>query len=304
VAKPAAHDLYRIANDAGLGRIPDDDLDAWRRHENYYLNCLRDVDMKIGTVLDAMDAAGAWTNTIVVFTSDHGEMSGAHGLRGKGNVIYRESASVPFAIIHPDIKNDGDTPALASHVDIAPTLLRFAGIEASVLGEQAPWLKGRDLTAALGPGASRTLDGAGRDGVLYQWDSRIYGSADAAEKAAEAFRHNGAVRAWKLFNGPVLDGLKNRHGMRGAFDGRWKFARYFRPREHNTPRDLAELRRLNDVELYDTVADPMERVNLADRPEAGADLLRMSNLTNRLMAREVGPSDVAELPGPSFLWTA
>jgi arylsulfatase len=304
VAKPAAHDLYRIANDAGLGRIPDDDLDAWRRHENYYLNCLRDVDRKVGTVLDAMDETGAWIDTVVVFTSDHGEMSGAHGLRGKGNVIYRENASVPFAIVHPDIKSDGDTPALASHVDIAPTLLRFACVEGAVLAEQASWLKGRDLTAALGPGASRTLGGAGRDGVLYQWDSRIYGSAEATEKTAEAFRHNGAVRAWRLFNGPLLDGLKNRHGMRGAFDGRWKFARYFRPREHNTPRDLAELRRLNDVELYDTVADPTERVNLADRPEAAADLLRMSNLTNRLMAGEVGRADVAELPGPSFLWTA
>jgi arylsulfatase len=304
VAKPPAHDLYRIANDAGLGRIPDDDLDAWHRHENYYLNCLRDVDRKIGAVLDAMDAAGAWNDTVVVFTSDHGEMSGAHGLRGKGNVVYRENASVPFAIVHPDIRTGGDTPALASHVDIAPTLLRFAGIEAAVLAEQAPWLKGRDLTVALGPAASRSLGGAGREGVLYQWDSRIYGSVDAAEKAAEAFTHDAAVRVWKLFTGPVLDGLKNRHGMRGAFDGRWKFARYFRPREHNTPGDLAALRRLNDVELYDTAADPMERVNVAGRPEAEADLLRMSHLTNRLMAQEVGTADVAELPGPSFLWTA
>jgi arylsulfatase len=304
VAKPVAHDLYRVANDAGLGRIPDDDVDAWRRHENYYLNCLRDVDRSLGTVLDAMDAAGCWSNTVVVFVSDHGEMSGAHGLRGKGNLIYRENVSVPFAIIHPDIRTDGDTPALASHVDIAPTLLRFAGVDAAVLANQASWLKGRDLTTALGPAASRTLGGAGRDGVLYQWDSRIYGSADAAEKTAEAFAHNGAVRAWKLFSGPVLDGLKNRHGMRGAFDGRWKFARYFRPGEHNTPRDLAELQKLNDVELYDTAADPMERVNIADRPEAEAELLRMSQLTNRLMAEEVGAADVAELPGPSFLWTA
>jgi arylsulfatase len=304
VAKPVAHSLYRIANEAGLGGIPDDDLDAWLRYENYYLNCLRDVDRQIGVVLDALDAADAWRDTIVVFTSDHGEMSGAHGLRGKGNVVYRENTSVPFAIIHPDIRIDGDTPALASQIDIAPTLLGFAGVGRSVRTEQAPWLKGHDLADAISSGSARTVDGAGRSGVLYQWDSRIFGSADAAQKAADAFKHQGLVRAWKLFSGPVLDGLKNRHGMRGAFDGRWKFARYFRPDQHNTPKNLSELLKLNDVELYDTLADPLERINIAGRPEAEAELLRMSVLTNRLMDKEVGSEDVAELPGPSFFWNA
>ena len=304
IAAPAAHHLYRIANDVGLGGIPDDDLDAWRRYENYYLNCLRDVDRQIGVVLNAMDAAGAWSNTIVVFTSDHGEMSGAHGLRGKGNVIYRENANVPFAIVHPDVKTDCDTAALASHIDIAPTLLAFASVSAAVRAEQAPWLKGRDLAIAMGSGAERTFDAAGRSGVLYQWDSRIYGSPDAAQKAAEAFKHQGLIRAWKLFRGPVLDGLRNRHGMRGAFDGRWKFARYFRPNEHNKPGNLDDLRKLNDLELYDTLADPMERLNIAGRQEVEVELLRMSTLTNRLIDDEVGPEDVDELPGPSFLWNA
>jgi arylsulfatase A-like enzyme len=304
IAKPAAHHLYRIANDAGFGGIPEDDLDAWRRYENYYLNCLRDVDRQVGVVLDAMDASGGWSDTVVVFTSDHGEMSGAHGLRGKGNVIYRENASVPFAIIHPDSKTDSDTPALASHIDIAPTLIEFAGVSSAVRTEQAPWLKGHDLTMAMGRGAERTLSAAGRGGVLYQWDSRIFGSPDAAQKAAEAFKHQGLVRAWKLFSGPVLDGLRNRHGMRGAFDGRWKFARYFRPNQHNKPGNLDDLRKLNDLELYDTLADPTELVNIAGRQEAEAELLRMSTLTNRLMDDEIGPDDVPELPGPSFLWNA
>jgi arylsulfatase len=255
-------------------------------------------------VLDAMDATGSWNDTVVVFTSDHGEMSGAHGLRGKGNVVYRENTSVPFAIIHPDVRSDCDTPALASHIDIAPTLLEFAGVNANVRSEQAPWLSGRDLSAAIGGAAPRSFGAAGRDGVLYQWDSRIFGSPDAAQKVADAFRHRGMVRAWKLFSGPMLDGLKNRHGMRGAFDGRWKFARYFRPNEHNTPGTLDALRRLNDLELYDTLADPMERINIAGSAVAEADLLRMSALTNRLMEDEVGPADVAELPGLPFLWTA
>lgn len=302
--KPPAHELFRVVNDSGLGRIPADDIEAWRRYENYYLNCLRDMDSKLGVMLDAMDAADAWRDTIVVFTSDHGELSGAHGLRCKGNVVYRENSSVPFTVAHPDTRAGADTAALASHIDIVPTLLRFAGVKADVFAEQAPWLKGYDLGTAMGPGAAAGPGAAGRTALLYQWDSSVYGSPDGAQKSAEAFKHAVPVRMWKLLEGPVLDGLKYRHGMRGAFDGRYKFARYFRPGQHNTPKSPADLWALNDIELYDTLADPMERKNIAGEDGSADQVWRMARITDELIAREIGRDDVECLPGPAMLYRA
>lgn len=304
VDKPLAHKLFRDTNDLALGEIPDDDLDGWRSYENYYFNCLRDVDRNIGTVLDAMDETGAWDNTIVIFTADHGELSGAHGLRAKGNVIYRENCEVPLAICHPDIKTPSVSGVLTSHVDLAPAILSFAGITEAERKKQFPALKGHDLSAALGAGADRGLGGIGRTGVLYQWDSRIYGSPDGVIEIAKSFKEGGLAKLSGLFEAMIVEGVKYRHGMRGAYDGRYRFARYFRPTEHNTPQSMDELKRFNDLELYDTESDPLERINLANQPEHEETVWRMAQLVNALVAQEVGEDTGQMLPGPSMFWTA
>lgn len=88
--------------------------------------------------------------------------------------------------------------------------------------------------------------------------------------------------------------------FRGVHDGRYKFARYFAPSQHHTPRTWEQLTAHNDLELYDTRSDPDELVNLAARPEAHRDLLlRINQQTNRLVAAEVGVDDGASLPGPT-----
>lgn len=302
VDKPFAHTLFRRVNDLALGEIPDDDIAGWRAYENYYFNCLRDVDRSLGTVLDAVDETNAWADTVVIFTADHGELSGAHGLRAKGNVVYRENCEVPLAICHPDIKSPSETGVLTSQVDIVPAILSFAGIAEAERKEQFPALRGRDLSLALGAGADRGLKGLGREGVLYQWDSRLYGSPEGVREIARAFKDSGLNKLWGFYEGFIAEGVKYRHGMRGSYDGRYRFARYFRPTEHNTPSSLEELKRLNDLELYDTQSDPLERINIANRPE-NADLVwKMAQLTNRLVAEEVGEDDGQMLPGPSMIW--
>jgi arylsulfatase A-like enzyme len=70
---------------------------------NFYLNCLRDVDPSIEVVLDTLEASGQSNNTIVLFTADHHEMVGSHGLRQKGSLVYDENFHVPFIIRHPDM---------------------------------------------------------------------------------------------------------------------------------------------------------------------------------------------------------
>ena len=56
----------------------------------------------MASVLDALTASGEADRTVVVFTSDHGEMAGSHGLRQKGNLIYDENFHVPLIVCHPD----------------------------------------------------------------------------------------------------------------------------------------------------------------------------------------------------------
>ncbi|MHC4674898.1 MAG: sulfatase family protein, partial [Planctomycetota bacterium] len=69
-------------------------------------------------------------NTIVIFTSDHGDMLGEHG-RFYKSVMYEGSARVPFIVRWPGMQKTGKESALVSHVDIMPTLLRAAGLEPS-----------------------------------------------------------------------------------------------------------------------------------------------------------------------------
>jgi len=84
-------------------------------------------DQLIGRVLTALEQAGLSSNTIVVFTSDHGEMMGAHGLVTKEK-LYEESVAVPLIIAPPAAAPGVDRSHLVSGLDLMPTLLDYAGI--------------------------------------------------------------------------------------------------------------------------------------------------------------------------------
>jgi arylsulfatase len=86
--RPAAHRDFLRSHDALVGEIPNEEP-RWRRRHNYYLNCLRDVDRNIASVLTELDASGLTDRTIVILTADHGDMDGAHRLHAKGAVAYR-----------------------------------------------------------------------------------------------------------------------------------------------------------------------------------------------------------------------
>ena len=129
----------------------------WQVYQNYYFNCIRDVDQHIAAVLDALDRLGLAENTIVVFTADHGERGGAHGgMLGKGADIYKETVRVPLIVRHPDVRGGELTDALASGVDLAPTLLGFAGLDDAARASDIPDLHGVDLRAAIANPRART----------------------------------------------------------------------------------------------------------------------------------------------------
>ena len=91
------------------------------------------VDAQIGQVLQALARSNFANNTIVIFTSDHGEYGGAHGMHGKAFAVYEESIRVPFYVMDPTgtfVPPDQIGTVrrgLTSHVDLVPLLLTFAG---------------------------------------------------------------------------------------------------------------------------------------------------------------------------------
>jgi arylsulfatase len=89
-----------------------------------------------------------------------------------------------------------------------------------------------------------------------------------------------------------------RGAVRSVYDGRYVFARYFSPRQHNRPTTVEELLRLNDVELFDTRVDPYETTNLATPAVRNRELLlAMNEKLNRLIDAEVGEDRGQMMPG-------
>lgn len=102
--------------------------EQWARGLDVYLWLQQQVDRQIGRVLDTLAARPEIDrNTVVVFTSDHGEYGGSHGMRGKGAAIYEEAIRVPLYIRDPAGRltpRGGDVRTqMTSSVDLAPLLL-------------------------------------------------------------------------------------------------------------------------------------------------------------------------------------
>ncbi|MCI2285384.1 sulfatase [Colwellia sp. MSW7] len=91
-----------------------------------YLSHVTAVDQQVAKVLQALEAAGEAENTIIVYTTDHGEMMGSQSLMAK-NYIYEESFRVPFILKAPSIAHRTDDLMLST-VDIMPTLLALMGL--------------------------------------------------------------------------------------------------------------------------------------------------------------------------------
>jgi arylsulfatase A-like enzyme len=136
--------LYEQPPDAGYRRL--------------YYSLQKLVDQAIARILEALDASGMADDTIVVFTSDHGDMLGAHGgMQQKWCNAFDESIRVPMIVKGPGVStNDGGIDIPTSHVDLIPTLMGLAGIdtERAAAGvaehhDEAQALPGRDLSGVI-----------------------------------------------------------------------------------------------------------------------------------------------------------
>jgi arylsulfatase A-like enzyme len=233
--KPSAQERFRnvVQVIAGTPAGMQDDPEYWRGQLNTYYDLIVGTDEMLGTAIKTVIDAGALDDTLIVRTSDHGELGSAHRLQNKGTTIYDEQNRVPFTVVYPKRFPRGRrSQALGEAVDLLPTLLEIAG-EADPLSRW-PWLRGVSLVSALeDPG-----DRGPRDSTLYRIDEYPVTNVGTAVPT-------------------------NSH-IRSIYDGRYKFARYVAVADQHFAG--TELRDSQEYELYDTWEDPYEIRNLANDP--------------------------------------
>ncbi|BCL77047.1 hypothetical protein JHS3_27830 [Jeongeupia sp. HS-3] len=294
--RPAAHWEYQKARAAMVGQFPDEDR-RWRKLQDYYFNCIRDCDSHLVRVLDELDNLGLTEKTIIVFTADHGELGGYHQMHGKGASVYRQQMHVPLIIKHPAYPGGKTCKAMTCHLDLAPTLLGLTGLPAArreaLLGKR----KGRDASGLLAA-PERAPVHAVRAASLYCYSMLVYTDANyLAQVQKIRTRKDMTPEAKAAATGELQIDLSKRSGIRAINDGRYKFARYFSLRQHNTPTSMDELLKLHDLELFDLQNDPGEMHNLAiDLKRNGELVMAMNAKLNALIAEELGVDDGHYLP--------
>jgi arylsulfatase A-like enzyme len=261
--RPRAQLTYRIGWSEFLGDIPIHAAQMWTVYYNYYLNLIRDNDRNLQAVVDTLSALDLWDSTVVLRTADHGELGGSHGgLRGKGPLPYEQETHVPAVIVHPEHPGGRNCGALTSHIDLIPTLVGLTGADAKQQKDAVKGLPGHDFSSLL-EDPETMASNAIRDAVLFNYVGL-----------------------------QTVDAVYMTRVCRDIAEGR-----YYAPDDFNTPKTLEEILANNEIELFDLHSDPHEVVNLGVDAETNKDLiLRMNDLLNRLIAREVGVNDGSFLP--------
>ena len=109
--------------------------------QNYSVMC-ENIDARIGEIIEVVRQRGDLDNTLIVFSSDHGEMLGDHNRWGK-HVPYQASAGIPLIVAGLDTQKGKSTNALASLIDISATFLDYAG------APKLPRMEARSLRPVL-----------------------------------------------------------------------------------------------------------------------------------------------------------
>ncbi len=101
--------------------------DAFQRKMETRRAFIARTDLAVGRIMDALEDLGLDDNTVIILTSDHGSMWGAHGLAGKWN-MYEESIRAPLIIYDPRLDNaEPHRGQMALSIDLGPTMLAMAG---------------------------------------------------------------------------------------------------------------------------------------------------------------------------------
>lgn len=151
--KPAAQGAFVLRSWQQSGQITRmRGVDSWCELQNYYLWLEAHVDEQLGRITHALRARTAvLANTVVIYVSDHGELAGSHGMKGKGCTMYEEQNHIPCTIADysgqfmPPAQAGTKRRGFASSIDLVPSMLEFAGVSP----DDFPHLAGNSVAPAL-----------------------------------------------------------------------------------------------------------------------------------------------------------
>jgi choline-sulfatase len=232
--KPTVQEEFlRIFNLTGKPR-----KDAEKRaYLNFYGNLMRSSDNYLVEVLDKLEEKGLYDDTLIIRTSDHGEMGLSHGgLRQKNFNFYEETLKVPLVYSNPKLfPRPFTSEALVSHVDLLPTLASLVDAPASA---RRPWAGVDYSDLVLNPGGEKSA----QDYVVFTYDD--YQSGQAKEPYPKPPNHIVSIREkrWKL---------AKYHDVEVVIEGEVPVEK--RPQKPQRPQ----------WEMYDLKRDPLEEKNLA-----------------------------------------
>lgn len=283
------------------------DTETYRR---LYYSLQLKVDQEVYKVLEALQNSDFYHNTIIIYTSDHGDLLGSHGgLFQKWYQAYEEAIHVPLIIHHPRLIQQSKTvDALTSHVDILPTILDLANIDPQKALDklkkdhtEAHPLVGRNLTPLIFG-----------DETLFKNEPIYFMTDDDPSKNINV----------KSFLGESVEPVSQPSHLETVITklptGRnnqleiWKYTRYFdNPQFWSSPgcedvitKEGNSVSACNDttcsvcvssvktepvpdeIEMYNLTRDPIESQNLADPTFATAESAAVQVVLAKLLAKE------------------
>jgi len=160
--------------------------ERWRIHRWAYKTLTEKVDGQIGKLLDALEKSGRWDDTVIIFTSDHGDMDASHKMEHK-ECLYEECCRVPL-LIKGVGGADGEleTGLVCNGLDLFPTILDYAGIKAP------DYLEGFSLKGR----AQGTQELTVRENLVVECENGIM----AVDKHGKYVRYDRGARAEQFYD--------------------------------------------------------------------------------------------------------
>jgi len=292
------------------------------QYYRFYYQAHQNVDIQLGRVYAALQETRFFQNTIVVFTSDHGDLLGSHnGMHQKWYQAYEEALRVPLIFSNPVMfPQPKSQELLTSHVDILPTLLGLAQIDAETIRQslaeshtEARPLVGKNLAPVIleqvNPSAFETPvyfmtdDDPSRGQNQENFIGIAYDSVvQPSHIECVIARLNDEL--WKYsryFDNPQFWSAPGTPGQSGVQDVVIKpiGPQPDAPGEHVVPyqRTVKTAPRPDEFEMYNLTADPMELNNLAGNPEhARNETLLKNMLSEQCKQKRLRPESVS-IPG-------
>ena len=160
-----AHAPLVVRNRNYKGLLPTDDYgdEELQAMAAGYFGAVSYVDHLLGILLEALLSTDQFDDTLIIFTSDHGEMLGHHRMLKKGPVMFDDMVRVPLLVKAPRFSTPREEAGLVSHVDLVPTALSYAGLTPPAE------LPGLDLRGCIEGAANPTYTGLPMEYHSVKW---------------------------------------------------------------------------------------------------------------------------------------